>query len=98
MNFKCTLEMLQPELWLVVSMRKCSESRKSFTADTRFDFFVFLFQCIGLFVCSAFLFQNPTSHPLQLSLLEEPGNQSKASRSVIIGCFSVHAGKWLGCA
>lgn len=49
MNVECTLEMLQPELWLVVSMRKRSESFKSFSADTRFDFCVSL--SVHWFVC-----------------------------------------------
>lgn len=99
MNLKCTLEMLQSELWLVVSMRKCGGLFHPASSSMQTHSLIFFFPSLlmHLFVCLAFLFQNPISHLLQFSLLVESGNQSNASRSVIIGCFSVHAGKWLDC-
>lgn len=69
MNVECTLEMLQPELWLVVSMRKRSESFKSFSADTRFDFCVSL--SVHWFVCLfALSFSKPYSSSSAILTLE----------------------------
>lgn len=54
-NFKCTLEMLQPELWLVAPMRKCSGLFHPASPSLQTHGLIFLFffppLLMHLFVC-----------------------------------------------
>jgi len=76
-NFKRALEMLQAELWWVVSMRKCSALFSSTSPLLLSHSLIFL--SFKASVCLAFLFQKLILHLLQFSLMEESGNQSRAS-------------------
>lgn len=58
-NFKCTLEMLQPELWLVAPMRKCSGLFHPASPSLQTHGLIFLFFFLPSFNASVCLFVWP---------------------------------------